>query len=165
MSDKSPRLMTAVMRGVFAARRKHCCKWKFEAPELCGKDTRRQSGSPVISQQPSAELTLKGITQIPRRSANFAYGRIFYTGEKIAIKHDFIMYNNTFSIEYDDDTPYVGSLSDCVNDGELAHTLDSNLNTMFDTDHHKAGVLKVEEYSYGVIRNADKYYFTNSWVL
>lgn len=78
------------------------------------------------------------------------------------IKHDFIMYNNAFSIAYDDNSPYVGSLSDSVNDGELAHTLESSLNTMFNIEHHTAGVLIAEGYSYGVIRNADKYYFTNS---
>lgn len=72
------------------------------------------------------------------------------------------MYNNAFSIEYDDNSPYVGSLSDSVNDGVLAHTLESSLNTMFNIDHHKAGVLIAEGYSYGLIRNADKYYFTNS---
>ncbi|GBN09196.1 hypothetical protein AVEN_184281-1 [Araneus ventricosus] len=78
------------------------------------------------------------------------------------IKHDVIMYNNDFSIEHDDNTSYVGSLSDSVNDGELAHTLESSLNTMFNIDHHKAGALIAEGYSYGVMRNADKYYFTDS---
>ncbi|GFT79295.1 uncharacterized protein TNCV_3275471 [Trichonephila clavipes] len=52
------------------------------------------------------------------------------------IKHDFIMYDNAFSIEYEDNTPYIGSLSDSVNDGELAHTLESSINTMFNIDHH-----------------------------
>ncbi|GIY80082.1 uncharacterized protein CDAR_186101 [Caerostris darwini] len=42
----------------------------------------RQSGSLVISQRSSAELALKGITQIPRRSANFADRRIGAVGGK-----------------------------------------------------------------------------------
>ncbi|GFS42490.1 uncharacterized protein TNIN_464351 [Trichonephila inaurata madagascariensis] len=78
------------------------------------------------------------------------------------IKHDFIMYDSAFSIEYDDNTPYIGILSGSVNDGELARTLKSSINTMFEIDHHKSGVLTAEGYSYGVIHNADKYYFTNS---
>ncbi|GFU37658.1 uncharacterized protein NPIL_464071 [Nephila pilipes] len=78
------------------------------------------------------------------------------------IKHDFIMYISAFSIEFYDNTLYVGSVSDSSNDVELAHTLESILNTMFNIDHHKAGVLIAEGYSYGVIRNADKYYFTDS---
>ncbi|GFT52455.1 uncharacterized protein NPIL_144231 [Nephila pilipes] len=76
------------------------------------------------------------------------------------IKHDFIMYNYAFSIEYDDNTPYFGSLSDSVNDEELTHTLENCLNAMFNIDHHKAGVLIAEGYSYEIIRNANKYYFT-----
>ncbi|GFU99745.1 uncharacterized protein TNCV_49611 [Trichonephila clavipes] len=63
------------------------------------------------------------------------------------IKHDSIMYDNAFSIEYEDNTPYIGSLSDSVNDGELAHTLESSINTMFNIDHHEAGVFTAEEYS------------------
>ncbi|GFY44978.1 uncharacterized protein TNIN_57811 [Trichonephila inaurata madagascariensis] len=74
------------------------------------------------------------------------------------IKHDFIMYDNTFSIEYDDNTSYIGSLNDSVNDEELAHTLESSMNSMFNINHHKA--LTAEGHSYGVIRNADKYYLT-----
>ncbi|GFS37749.1 uncharacterized protein NPIL_482351 [Nephila pilipes] len=59
-------------------------------------------------------------------------------------------------IIYDDNTPYVGSLSDSVKDGGLAHTTESSLNTMINIDHYTADVLTAEGYSYGVIRNADK---------
>ncbi|GFR12670.1 uncharacterized protein TNCT_13111 [Trichonephila clavata] len=78
------------------------------------------------------------------------------------IKQDFILYDNAFSLVYDVNSPYISGLGDSVNDEELAHTLESSINTMFKIDHHKAGVLITEGYSFGVIRNADKNYFTDS---
>ncbi|KAG5666753.1 hypothetical protein PVAND_014765 [Polypedilum vanderplanki] len=76
------------------------------------------------------------------------------------IKHDFIMYDNAFGIEYDDEWMCTGSLQDNINDGVIGRTLLNAIRMLF--IEHKAGVLVCESKSLGLMYYDDKYYFTDS---
>ncbi|KAG5666270.1 hypothetical protein PVAND_017605 [Polypedilum vanderplanki] len=76
------------------------------------------------------------------------------------IKHDFIMYDNVFALEYDDEWVCTGSLQDNINDGVIGHTLLNAIRMLF--IEHNAGVLVCESKSLGLMHYDDKYYFTDS---
>lgn len=82
------------------------------------------------------------------------------------IKRDFIMYNRSFSIYYQEDSPFFGSLQDDVNDdshkGDAIglRSLRKSLEKLFDS--HSAGILITQSKSLGVLHYDNKYYFTNS---
>ncbi|KAG5674477.1 hypothetical protein PVAND_004445 [Polypedilum vanderplanki] len=76
------------------------------------------------------------------------------------IKHDFIMYDNVFALEFDDEWVCTGSLQDNINDGVIGRTLLNAIRMLF--IEHKAGVLVCESKSLGLMHYDDKYYFTDS---
>ncbi|KAG5683578.1 hypothetical protein PVAND_012851 [Polypedilum vanderplanki] len=76
------------------------------------------------------------------------------------IKQDFIMYDNAFALEYDDNWLCAGSLQDNINDGVISHTLLNAIRMLF--IDHNAGVLVCASKSLGLMHYDDKYYFTDS---
>lgn len=75
------------------------------------------------------------------------------------LKRDFIMYNEVFGIEYDDDPPYFGILDDKSN-GEIGMSLLDSLTVLFEL--HIAGILITNSKSYAVMNIEEKYYFADS---
>lgn len=83
------------------------------------------------------------------------------------IKRDFIMYDNSFSIDIEEDSPYFGSLEDDKNDDDTLQdgvfgrrSLKRSLEMLF--REHSAGILIAESKSLGVLHHNDKFYFTDS---
>ncbi|CAG9773736.1 unnamed protein product [Ceutorhynchus assimilis] len=76
------------------------------------------------------------------------------------IKNRFKMYDRHFSIQYDEDTNFYGSLQDSANVDGVGMTLRNALNNMF--SEYTAGALITGSYTFGVMNIANKYYFTNS---
>lgn len=77
------------------------------------------------------------------------------------IKTDFLMFNESFSIEYADESPLYGSLQDAANMNiDTAQPLKDSLNQLF--QENNAEVLITTGKSLGVMLYDEKYYFTDS---
>lgn len=76
------------------------------------------------------------------------------------VKHDFIMYEKSFSIEYDEEPLLFGSIEDLTNRGNAGLMVREALSKLFET--HSAGIMIAAAYSYGVMNYDDKFYFTDS---
>ncbi|KAJ8665541.1 hypothetical protein QAD02_007203 [Eretmocerus hayati] len=76
------------------------------------------------------------------------------------IRESFIMYNQDFSINYEDDTDLFGTSQDNMNDGQLGRSLGQSLRILF--TNHSSGILIVQNSSFGVINCNESYYLTDS---
>ena len=87
-------------------------------------------------------------------------GQIPESGDFNAVKNDITMFDNSFLIQFNEESDWYGRVMDSENDGVLNKTVLQSLNELF--ADHQAGLLISSSKSYGVIHYDGKYYFTYS---
>ncbi len=76
------------------------------------------------------------------------------------VKQNFTMYQNQFSLHYDDDTDLFGSLQDSTNSDTVGKNLTEAIHSIF--QHHGRGILITAGNPFGLMHHDEKYYFTDS---